>query len=245
MPNLNIVTTQNVNLFFTTASLGDRMLGFIIDAFVKIAYLFIIMLLINNVEVLNDAYTEGGAGYLIVFVLFSPVLFYTLASESLMEGQTIGKKIVKAKVVKIDGYQAGFFEYLVRWIFTIIDIYLLCVPGVISMVLTRNTLRIGDLAAGTAVISEKSKHNISQTILMEVEDEYVHYFNQNQILLFRDNDIRIIKENFDLALSQRKPEIISHLARKIEQVLNIKSQFSKDKELIETVLKDYNYFTGR
>jgi uncharacterized RDD family membrane protein YckC len=39
--------------------------------------------------------------------------------ESLMEGQTIGKKLLGIKVVKIDGYQASFFDYLIRWVIEI------------------------------------------------------------------------------------------------------------------------------
>lgn len=203
------------------------------------------VLLFKNVEVLNEAYESGGIGYLLTFLFFAPVLFYTIAFESLMEGQTLGKRIIQIKVVKIDGYQAGFFEYFVRWVFTIIDVFLMFVPGVISMIVTTNTLRIGDIAAGTAVISEKSKYNISHTILMEVEEEYMPFFTQNQMLQFKDNDIRIIKENFELAIRQNKVDLISHLAQKIEKVLNMKSQFPKDKDFIAKVLKDYNYFTGK
>ena len=58
----------------------------------------------------------------IISVIGLPVMFYSLIQESLWEGQTIGKKLMKVKVIKLDGYQAGFGDYLIRWLFRLIDI---------------------------------------------------------------------------------------------------------------------------
>lgn len=113
------------------------------------------------------------------------------------------------------------------------------------MITTTHTQRLGDMAAGTAVITQKSKYNISHTILMDIEDEYVPYFSRNQVIMFSDNDIRIIKENAETALNQGKFEIQNRLARKIESVMGTLNPFKKDSELIEKLLKDYNYHTGK
>lgn len=245
MSNLHINTTQNVKLFFSPASVGERMLAYGADLLIKIAYVIIVYVLF--LSVLDIAIFDGSNIFSIVLgiLLMVPIIFYTLMFETFMDGQTLGKKLVKIKVVKIDGYQAGFFEFLTRWMFSIIDIQMGYVPGVISMVSTQHTQRLGDLAAGTAVITEKSKYNISHTILMEVEDEYEPHFAQNQIMLFSDNDIRIIKENSELAFGQANYQIIDRLARKIVAVMGIQSPFKSDRQLIEVLLKDYNYYTGK
>jgi hypothetical protein len=101
------------------------------------------------------------------------------------------------------------------------------------------------LAAGTAVITEKSKYDISHTILMDVDDTYQPHFAQNQVILFSDNDIRIIKENAELAFRRVDYTIMDRLARKIESVMNIRNPFKNERELIEALLKDYNYHTGK
>lgn len=245
MSNLHINTTQNVKLFFTPASVGERMLAYGVDLLVKTAYVIVVVLLFTQLLGIDDVEDTDFfvIGLIIIFML--PLIFYTLLFETLMEGQTLGKKLVKIKVVKIDGYQAGFFEFLIRWIFTIVDIQMSYVPGLISMVSTKHTQRLGDLAAGTAVITEKSKYNISHTILMEVEDEYKPYFAQNQIMLFSDNDIRIIKENSELAFKQGNYQIIDKLARKITAVMSINNPFKSDRQLIDVLLKDYNYYTSK
>lgn len=246
MSKLYINTTQNVPLYFTPASVGERMLGYFIDLVIKYAYLIIAYFIFfagtDLFELLKD---KDWAMILIMLFISLPVIFYSLVSEFLMEGQTLGKKLVKIRVVKIDGYEAGFFEYFLRWIFRIIDMGMMDIPGLIAMITTKHTQRLGDLAAGTAVVSEKSKYNISHTILMNVEDDYKPYFSQNQVLLFTDNDIRIIKENANNAIKQGNLALLIRLARKIESVMSVENTFPNEKEFIRTLLKDYNHYTGQ
>jgi len=246
MSNLYITTTQNVKLFFTPATIGERMLAYGVDLLIKIAYAIVILVLysyLGNIKNIIDNHDDISIALIFLFSL--PLIFYTLAFETLMEGQTLGKKLLKIKVVKIDGYQAGFIDFLTRWIFSIVDIQIGFVAGLIAMVVTKHTQRLGDLAAGTAVITEKSKYDISHTILMDVDDTYQPHFAQNQVILFSDNDIRIIKENAELAFRRVDYTIMDRLARKIESVMNIRNPFKNDRQLIEALLKDYNYHTGK
>lgn len=246
MSNLHISTTQNVNLFFTPASVGERILAYGADLLIKIAYCIVVFILFFQVLNIGSNITKND-WLVIAFIglLSLPLIFYTLLFETYMEGQTPGKKLLKIKVVKIDGYQAGFMDFLIRWIFSIVDIQMGYVPGLISMISTKHTQRIGDLAAGTAVITEKSKYDISHTILMDVADNYEPYFSQNQVILFSDNDIRIIKENTELATRQSNPELLARLADKIEAVMGIRNPFKSERQLINTLLKDYNYHTAK
>ncbi len=246
MSNLYIKTTQNVKLFFTPASIGERMLAYGVDLLIKTAYVIIIYMLVFMMYDMKSILSDHEGLLVALFTLISlPLIFYTLVSETFMEGQTFGKKLLKIKVVKIDGYQAGFFDFLIRWIFSVIDIMIGYIPGLISMISTKHTQRLGDLAAGTAVITEKSKFNISHTILMNVDDDYQPYFTQNQVLLFSDNDMRIIKENAETAFRQGNLLLMNKLIQKVELVMNIRNPFKSERELIGTLLKDYNYFTGK
>jgi len=222
------------------------MLAYGVDLLIKIAYAIVILVLYSYLgDIKNIIDNHDDLSIALIFLFSLPLIFYTLAFETLMEGQTLGKKLLKIKVVKIDGYQAGFIDFLTRWIFSIVDIQIGFVAGLIAMVVTKHTQRLGDLAAGTAVITEKSKYDISHTILMDVDDTYQPHFAQNQVILFSDNDIRIIKENAELAFRSVDYTIMDRLARKIESVMNIRNPFKNDRQLIEALLKDYNYHTGK
>lgn len=239
MSNLYINTTQNIQLFFAPASVGERMLAFLADLLIRIAYMILTLFVFN--DILSQAYEYKTA---ISILLSLPFIFYSLVCETFLDGRTFGKMLLKIKVIKIDGYQSGFLDYFIRWIFSIVDIYLTPIPGILSMVFNKHTRRLGDLAAGTAVISEKSKYNLSHTILIDIEDNYQPTFARNQIMLFSDNDIRIVKENLQLAEKNNNAILLQKIADKILSIMNVANTYPSNSETITTFLKDYNYYTG-
>lgn len=246
MSELYIKTTQNVPLFFTPASIGERMLGYAIDVVIQAAYAVSMFYILRFTGVIDlvmrwDAWSQRA----FVLLVMSPIMLYSLICESMMEGRTFGKKLVKTKVVKIDGYQASFGDYFIRWIFRLVDIDLGYIPGLLSMLFTKHTQRLGDLAAGTAVISEKSKYNISHTILADIGEEYTPFFAQSQILRFNDNDMRVIKENAAEAIKHLDYFLLDKLTFKLEEVMQIKNPYPTQREFIQKVLEDYNYYTGK
>ena len=245
MSRLYITTTQNVPLFFTPASVGERMLGYLADLVIKTSYLVTMFYLLKFTGVLKLV-DEWGNWSVMAFalVVMLPFIFYSLVCESLMEGRTLGKMLVRTRVVKIDGYQASFGDYFTRWIFRLVDIDAGGVVGLLSMILSKHTQRLGDMAAGTAVISEKSKYNMSHTILMDVGRDYRPVFSRTQILRFNDNDIRIIKENALNAAAGRDADLMGRLCEKIESVIQSGNQMPSQQEFIANVIEDYNYYTG-
>lgn len=240
MDQVAINTTQNVNINFNLASFGDRMLGYIIDEIIKIAYAITIFLLMSFLDFTGGMdYWSIGAIYA---VLLLPAMLYSLILESMLEGQTIGKRVMKTKVVKIDGYQASFGDYLIRWAMRMIDIYSnSAMVGVIAIVASKNAQRLGDMAAGTAVISLKNKFTIDSTILENIGESYQPIYPM--VVKLSDNDARIIKNSFTIAEKKKDTETLRKLRIKIEEVTSTKNVSGNDIDFIKTVLKDYNYYT--
>ncbi|MDQ6469152.1 RDD family protein [Flavobacterium sp. LHD-80] len=246
MSELSINTTQNVKINFIAASVGERLGAYFIDASVKIAYILIVWFVFFywlQVGVLMDG-LDSWSSRALMFFFSIPLMFYSLTLESIFEGQSIGKILVKIKVVKIDGYQAGFGDYLIRWFFGIIDFFIPIIYGLVALITvisSKKSQRLGDMAAGTAVITLKNNINISHTILEEIGTAYVPTYPL--VIKLSDNDMRIIKETFNKAVEKNDFEIIGKLTAKIESVTGIKNQSGSNSDFIRVVLKDYNFYT--
>jgi uncharacterized RDD family membrane protein YckC len=244
MVELQINTTQNVNINFIAASVGERILAYIIDFIIKIAYVVVVYQITFNLfhidDIVNGMDDWSRIDILVSFYL--PVVFYSLLFETFLDGQTIGKRIMKIKVVKIDGYQASLADYLVRWFFRIIDLNMMSgIIALIAIVTSKKSQRLGDMTAGTSVITLKNNVNISHTILEELDDSYVPTYPN--VIKLSDNDARIIKETFVRAKAARDYETLVKLRTKIIQVVEIKDFNGSDMEFVGTILKDYNYYT--
>lgn len=243
MSELSINTTQNVTINFTAASIGHRILAFGVDLLIIIAYLTTIYLLLEYTgfsKMLSGL--DGWSQMAVQSLIFLPVMFYSLIFETFFEGQSLGKKLIRIKVVKIEGYQASFGDYLIRWLFRMIDIVISSgVIGFVSIIMNKKAQRLGDMAAGTSVITLRNNVNISSTILEEINEDYKPTYPL--VIKLSDNDVRIIKENFIRAKAGRDFDLMLKLTEKIQSVTGIKNQSGNQVDFINTILKDYNYYT--
>ncbi|WP_269227640.1 RDD family protein [Flavobacterium eburneipallidum] len=244
MSELSITTTQNVTINFQAASVGQRMAAGALDFLIKAAYVISVFYVFFNKlgvdRMLNSVDMWSRVAVIIMF--FFPVMIYSVTLESILEGQTIGKKLMKIKVVKIDGYQGGFGDYLIRWIFRIIENNIMGgLIGLIAMATNKKVQRMGDMAAGTAVITLKSNISINNTILEEIGDAYKPTYPL--VIKLSDNDMRIIKDTFLVAEKTDDDYTILKLSKKIENVTGITNQSGNPTDFIKTVLKDYNFYT--
>lgn len=243
MTQLSINTTQNVNINFIAASVGDRILAQLLDLLVKIAYGVFVFFVVQifGLENLFQNLDQWSI-IAIISIIGLPVMFYSIVQESLWEGQTIGKKIMKLKVIKLDGYQAGFGDYLIRWLFRLVEVSIgYGVIALIAIISSKKNQRLGDMAAGTAIITLKNNININHTIIQDINADYVPTYPL--VIKLSDNDVRIVKETFEAAIVQRDYVTIVKLREKVVNVTGIKNQSGTDSDFIRTLLKDYNYYT--
>jgi uncharacterized RDD family membrane protein YckC len=111
----------------------------------------------------------GGIDSDLSAVIAGWALFYYFACES-GHGQTLGKRLLKLRVVRADGSPSGMREILVRTLLRPIDAvggYLL---GLVVMLITgERRQRLGDLAAGTMVVSAEppAAADVAQAVVVE------------------------------------------------------------------------------
>ena len=238
MSNLAINTAQNVNLDYKLIGVGERFVAFLVDGLILLTYMMIMENLVELSTIFDtDSWTKRG--FLGLFML--PAFFYSMLCHIMFSGQTVGKMIMKIKVVRVDGAPTQWYNLLVRWMLRIADIWLFFASiGVLSILLSDKKQRIGDAAAGTVVISVKQKHKITSTILEDIDADYEPVFiNVTQL---SDKDVRIIKETFKISQKNRDYKTLKLLRNKVSEVLKVDSTLY-DIEFLKTILKDYNYYT--
>ena len=235
MEEFQIETAQNVIIQQNVANLGDRILAYFIDSLIIFGYTILVILLLSALDL------DAGNFWALYLLVSLPAFLYYVLLETFWNGQTVGKYVMKTRVVKLDGSKPGFANYFVRWILRIVDISLTSGGGAIITILIRgNGQRVGDIAAGTTVISEKIKITINDTILKEVPKDYMPTYSQ--VTLFKDSEMHTIKNLYDTAILKGQHNVILSLNNKLVEVMQVKP---KEKPIIfvETVIKDYNYYT--
>lgn len=237
MNKLLINTPQNVNFEYQLASVGARCIAWALDLGIIILYSIFIVILLGNLGLFDQGDIWLTMGVYSLATL--PSIFYPLIMETFLEGQSIGKRIMKIKVVKIDGTRATFYQYFIRWVSNAVDVLLsMGGLGLTAIILSQKSQRIGDMAADTAVISVKNNMQLKDTLFEEITAEYqvVH----PEVMQLSDQDINEIKNIYNTGYRRKNYQIIQALAAKVEVLLGIKSQVLPEK-FVAQVIQDHYY----
>ncbi|WP_029036602.1 RDD family protein [Salinimicrobium xinjiangense] len=235
MDNFQIETAQNISITQNVAGIGERILAYLIDGLIMVAYIVVMMMLMSGLNV------SAGREWLFMSVILLPLLLYFLLWESLWKGRSPGKAALDLRVVKLDGSKPAFSNYLVRWLLRIVDITITSGSvAVVTILINGKGQRLGDLAAGTTVISEKARVGLDQTILVDVPENYRPVYPQ--VTMLSDKDVREIKEIYRNSLQSSNYRVIGSLSTKVSELLQVTPE-EKPLQFIKTVLKDYSYYT--
>ena len=148
-----VVTGDAVVLDVQIAQLPVRALSALIDiAVIFIGYVAGVMLWASTLSEFDSALS--GA-VLIIFTVLS-IVGYPLIFETATRGRTLGKMALGLRVVSDDGGPERFRQALFRALASVIEIWTFFGgPAVICSLLSSKGKRIGDVFAGTVVISER------------------------------------------------------------------------------------------
>jgi uncharacterized RDD family membrane protein YckC len=235
MDRILIDTAQNIALDFEPGTLGDRILGALVDWGVLLAY---------GVTVLVIYLTFRGIGpSWIYLVLLLPLTCYNLVMETCFNGQSLGKKAMHIRVISLDGERPTLGQYLVRWLFRLVDFLItenLC--AVLTVALSGKRQRLGDMIAGTAVIKLRRATTLSDTLYVPLEVDYTPRYPEAEKLSAAD--MEVIGEALSHYRSTGNTLLIHHTAEKTAVVLGTVLQ-GDPVEFLQTVLEDYNYLATR
>ena len=216
MAESGIITGQYVRIQPTVASVGDRIFAQLIDWLVIIAYMVLLLWI--------DATLKTSDSVIMYVLLILPPMFYTLLCEIFNQGRSLGKMVMKMRVIKQDGTSPSLGSYLMRWMLYLIDGPLTSFAGLVIMILTRDNQRLGDLSLDEYDYLAKN---------------YTPRYPQAADLALEQIDIitRAINTRSD-DFAQR----LSLLAKKVQQKLNIEKKEANDLAFLQRIVRDYQYY---
>jgi len=224
-----------VQISYTLAGLSDRIFAHLIDLVIigsTTALLFAILVTTGLLQ---------SSPYLIILA-FIPYFFYHLTFEITMHGQSIGKKTMNIKVVKLDGTEATISGYLLRWLIRPIDIVFYGGIAILFIIVGGKGQRLGDLAAGTTVIKLKKSQFLKEHTFNIIDDSYEPVFENADQLPGEYADL--INKAIKAKLEMLDDKPVTLLAKKIKDRLKINTNMP-DLKFLHTILKDYNHLMGK
>jgi uncharacterized RDD family membrane protein YckC len=249
MPLVKLDTGFNIEVEFAITPFHKRFLAWMIDFVILLAYYLLMSKLLN-------AAMSGEKEWIYVLAGLPP-LFYHLICEISMHGQTVGKKAMSIKVITLDGGQPSLSQYLIRWVFRLADFPVWIMPsiafgalpwwcaiflfgGLACVISTPHTQRIGDLIAGTIIIDTRTQTSWEDTVFTELENDYRPRFPQ--VMQLTDKDINTLKSIINTVAKKRDYDLSMRIGERIKSKLKIESD-QDSLDFLETLLKDYNYYS--
>ncbi|WP_431215593.1 RDD family protein [Puia sp. P3] len=170
------------------------------------------------------------------------------------------QELLRLKVIAADGGQPSVSQYLIRWLFLTIDIpsawiiYAISVQaipwwwiififaGLICIIVTPYSQRIGDLVAGTILIDTRSHTSRRTPSSRKLEEDY--HPRYPKVMQLSDKDINTLKGIINTVSRTRDYDLSIRIAERIRTKLDIPSD-QDSLEFLQTLLKDYNYYSTR
>jgi uncharacterized RDD family membrane protein YckC len=245
---LIIETPERVELHYVLANVGNRFLAAAIDHLIQALLILLVLLL---VEAFSDGPLFRGSVIWVVAIavllVFGIYWGYFVAFETLWSGQTPGKRWMRLRVVREDGRPVRFFEVFVRNLLRLVVDFMpppTYAIGVISIIFSARSKRIGDFVAGTVVVKERATEAPSLDDIIKIsniEQERIEHAAPATFAvdtrLLNETELRAIetflKRRYELTLPNR-----TALAARIAQPILTRLNLAPDDLAPEAVLEE-------
>ncbi len=240
MKHTNVLTTQNVTIRYELAATRDRIIALVIDWLVLSVSILII------ISVSSTFLSGESIGYL-SFFLSLLFLSYHLFSEMLFEGQSLGKRALGIKVIRINGQVPSWNDYFLRWAFRLVDITLsFGTVAFMSASSSESGQRLGDLFAGTTVVRLRSSYRVKLEDLSRARQQEHYEPSYPEVVTLSDEDMLTIKAVLNRRNQYKRETYIQLLHETADQVakkLHLQEIEGPKTAFLKELLEDYIILT--
>lgn len=272
MPVISIPTSFNIDVEFEIPGFGRRFAALCIDILLQICYLIVAGRVLKEIRERFIPISEDGSfnSWALGLLFMAPIFIYHVTMEITTNGQSLGKKLMKIRVVNVNGGKASISQFIIRWLLRVSDVWIFIILLMLFMVISgrsdyetimiflfgfgflvtdvilvsssRKSQRIGDMLANTILIKTTGSESLDNTVFREVEDTYVPMFPE--VMRISDKDLNVIKSILDNCRRTSDYEPARSAAVKILTYLQIKTDLEPE-DFLDRLLKDYNYLSAR
>lgn len=154
-----IASATGVDLQLNVAGPGARSYAFVIDWHIRLLLAFAWFVALHFVVVGSLSFVDTEASnfglyaYLVILPAAGIYFLYHPVLEIAMRGRTPGKRMAGVRIVTHDAQEPGVLAHVIRNLLRLLDsLPVGYVIGLVSAFITKNAVRIGDIAAGTVLI---------------------------------------------------------------------------------------------
>lgn len=237
MDSIRIQTAQNVSIEQPLAGVGDRIVAGLLDLIIQVVVALIGSSLIGAFAD-SDLSVWLVVGYNILILTYHPL------SELFFNGVSLGKRVMRLRVIKIDGSSLGVGDVLLRWLLSLVEIFM-TYGGLATLVVALNPKgqRLGDMAAGTTVIrTRNSMQQLKQNLASrpKLPDDYQPTYSN--VLDLNDKEIEICRKTIRLFRLRQDRQPMELAKEMVEKRLGIESDLHPIK-FMDVIEKDYLYYS--
>ncbi len=190
-PSGGIVTPEAVLLEFAEAGLGSRALGFVVDLGVRLGLLWAVL---TGLSLAAPALGETAVVVAVIASGFAALLVYPVVCETLWNGKTVGKMLVGLRVITVEGAPVRFRHAAIRSALGLVDFVLgFGSVAILAALVTRQSQRLGDIAAGTIVIRERQAGAYAQPIIFQPPPGWDAYVAGLDVSTLRDEEYVLVR----------------------------------------------------
>lgn len=204
---LRVNTPEGITFKHEIAGVGSRSLAAIVDILVIFGLIFavqmamsLILLLITYMGFTGISEVGGFVNAIMILVNFLAIFFYRAILET-KSGSSIGYRTASLKVVSYRGSKPLFWQCAIRSFFWPFECIFFPIIAFVSIILTKNQQRLGDLMAGTVTIHSVRKARLGTLQVQDAALDSAAPFRLWEISRVSDDEVYLIRRFLDRRVS--------------------------------------------